>query len=165
MSWANFITVFLQNIKADKYICKICAYCKFASLNIFKIIGKERTSVQSSKTSRDASPSGSTALPTSKVNFAFQALLTVASDCTLLDICMFCIAWKETLYAAVKGRVSYVALQPSRSWFSLTEQEGAVNVVYLMMIQIVLYSVVTVLFEIGHFAQTLNCYYLKSRVC
>ncbi|KAM6291543.1 periphilin-1 isoform 2-T2 [Porphyrio hochstetteri] len=32
-----------------------------------RIVGKERTSAQSTKTSRDASPSGSTAVPTSKV--------------------------------------------------------------------------------------------------
>ncbi|NXE04671.1 PPHLN protein, partial [Lophotis ruficrista] len=38
----------------------------FTVVNFFLIVGKERTSAQSLKTSRDASPSGSTAVPSSK---------------------------------------------------------------------------------------------------
>lgn len=57
-------------MKANKlaaYVFNVILHFLIYSL----IIGKERTSVQTLKTSRDASPSGSTAVPSSKVNFVF----------------------------------------------------------------------------------------------
>lgn len=71
----------------------------FTEVIFFLIVGKERTSVQSLKTSRDASPSGSTALVSSKVNFLFEYF----SPCFQIAEFFF-FSWREILYAAVTGR-------------------------------------------------------------